>query len=120
MINLSSASRRLRACSANIRPISNLTMSSGPIKIAVLDDYQGISEPKYQKLDPSTYEVSFFIDTLSPYDHPDTIQDVKDKVVARLEPFTVISTMRERTPFPKELISRLPNLKLLLTTGNRN
>lgn len=28
--------------------------------------------------------------------------------------------MRERTPFPRELISRLPNLKLLLTTGLRN
>ena len=28
--------------------------------------------------------------------------------------------MRERTPFPRELVSRLPNLKLLLTTGNRN
>jgi phosphoglycerate dehydrogenase-like enzyme len=28
--------------------------------------------------------------------------------------------MRERTPFPRDLISRLPNLKLLLTTGNRN
>ncbi|UNI23278.1 Glycerate dehydrogenase [Purpureocillium takamizusanense] len=28
--------------------------------------------------------------------------------------------MRERTPFPAELIQRLPNLKLLLTTGVRN
>lgn len=28
--------------------------------------------------------------------------------------------MRERTPFPRELVSRLPNLRLLLTTGNRN
>lgn len=28
--------------------------------------------------------------------------------------------MRERTPFPRSLISRLPNLKLLLTTGVRN
>lgn len=28
--------------------------------------------------------------------------------------------MRERTPFPAELIARLPNLKLLLTTGLRN
>lgn len=28
--------------------------------------------------------------------------------------------MRERTPFPKELIARLPNLKLLLSTGLRN
>lgn len=28
--------------------------------------------------------------------------------------------MRERTPFPADLIARLPNLKLLLTTGVRN
>lgn len=28
--------------------------------------------------------------------------------------------MRERTPFPRELIARLPNLKLLLTTGTLN
>lgn len=28
--------------------------------------------------------------------------------------------MRERTPFPRELTERLPNLKLLLTTGLRN
>lgn len=28
--------------------------------------------------------------------------------------------MRERTPFPKDLITRLPNLRLLLTTGLRN
>ena len=28
--------------------------------------------------------------------------------------------MRERTPFPAELLKQLPNLKLLLTTGRRN
>ena len=28
--------------------------------------------------------------------------------------------MRERTPFPRDLIARLPSLKLLLTTGTRN
>jgi lactate dehydrogenase-like 2-hydroxyacid dehydrogenase len=28
--------------------------------------------------------------------------------------------MRERTPFPADLVNRLPNLKLLLTTGPRN
>lgn len=28
--------------------------------------------------------------------------------------------MRERTPFPRDLITRLPNLRLLLTTGVRN
>ncbi|KAH6853289.1 D-isomer specific 2-hydroxyacid dehydrogenase [Chaetomium sp. MPI-CAGE-AT-0009] len=93
---------------------------SRPVKVAVLDDYQGISEPKFKALDPSKYDVSFFRDTLRPYNRPDTPRDVKDQLVARLEPFTVISTMRERTPFPGELISRLPNLQLLLTTGNRN
>ncbi|KAL2155244.1 hypothetical protein VTH82DRAFT_3920 [Thermothelomyces myriococcoides] len=93
---------------------------SGPIKVAVLDDYQGISEPKFKALDPAKFEVSFFKETLRPYNHPDTPQEVKDELVARLEPFTVISTMRERTPFTAELIGRLPNLKLLLTTGNRN
>ncbi|KAK4208517.1 D-isomer specific 2-hydroxyacid dehydrogenase [Rhypophila decipiens] len=93
---------------------------SPPIKVAVLDDYQGISEPKFKALDPAKFQVEFFKDTLRPYNHPDTTQEVKDALVKRLEPFTVISTMRERTPFPRELISKLPNLKLLLTTGNRN
>ena len=63
---------------------------SFPVKIAVLDDYQGFSEPKYGALDPAKYEVSFFRDTLRPYNHPDTTQDEKDKLVKRLEPFTVI------------------------------
>lgn len=67
-------------------------MSSSPLKVAVLDDYQGISEPKFKALDSSKYEVSFFKDTLRPYNHPDTTQDVKDQLVKRLEPFTVICT----------------------------
>ena len=40
--------------------------------------------------------------------------------MARLEPFDVIVAMRERTPFPRSLVERLPNLKLLITTGARN
>ena len=32
----------------------------------------------------------------------------------------MISTMRERTPFPASLLAELPNLQLLLTTGMRN
>ena len=63
---------------------------SHPIKVAVLDDYQGISEPKFKALDASKYDVSFFKDTLRPYSHPDTLEDVKDKLVSRLKPFNVI------------------------------
>ena len=90
------------------------------IKIAVLDDYKGHAAPAFAKLDPARYDVSYFPDTLLPYSHPSTPQSEKDKLAARLEPFAIISTMRERTPFPAELVQRLPNLKLLLTTGNRN
>ncbi|CAJ2500002.1 Uu.00g028550.m01.CDS01 [Anthostomella pinea] len=91
-----------------------------PTKIAVLDDYQELSKPHYEPLGSSGYEVTTFTDTLLPYNHPDTPQDVKDELVKRLEPFNIICSMRERTPFPAELINRLPNLKLLLTTGGRN
>ena len=35
-------------------------------------------------------------------------------------PSPLLGTMRERTPFPGDLIARLPNLQLLLTTGVRN
>ncbi|KAI8185056.1 D-3-phosphoglycerate dehydrogenase [Colletotrichum sp. SAR 10_65] len=90
------------------------------LKVAVLDDYQGVSEPHFSKLDKSLFDVTTFKDTLLPYNHPETPEYVKDALVSRLEPFDVICTMRERTPFPKDLISRLPNLKLLLTTGLRN
>lgn len=36
------------------------------------------------------------------------------------EPYEVIVAMRERTAFPASLIERLPNLRLLVTTGMRN
>lgn len=41
-----------------------------------------------------------------------------DAAVAALEPYEIISTLRERTPFPAELLRRLPNLKLVCTTGH--
>ncbi|OTA85990.1 hypothetical protein M434DRAFT_82392 [Hypoxylon sp. CO27-5] len=91
-----------------------------PVKIAVLDDYQKLSETLFERLRGSGFEVTTFTDTLLPYNHQNTPQDVKDELVKRLEPFEIISSMRERTPFPAELINRLPNLKLLLTTGGRN
>ncbi|KAK7968028.1 uncharacterized protein PG986_002305 [Apiospora aurea] len=90
------------------------------IKIAVLDDYQELSKPHFDRLRDAGYEVTTFTDTLLPYNHPDTPQEVKDALVKRLEPFAIISTMRERTPIPEDLVAKLPNLKLLLTTGKRN
>ncbi|GAP85295.2 putative d-isomer specific 2-hydroxyacid dehydrogenase [Rosellinia necatrix] len=88
--------------------------------IVILDDYQGFSKVPFEQLRTAGYQVTTFTDTLLPYNHPNTPQDAKDALVDRLETFNVICSMRERTPFPAELINRLPNLKLLLTTGPRN
>jgi lactate dehydrogenase-like 2-hydroxyacid dehydrogenase len=90
-----------------------------PIKLAILDDYQGIAPAHFERLKP-TFEITTFPDTLLPYNHASTPEDVKNQLVERLKPFTVISSMRERTPFPASLLEKLPNLKLLLNSGNRN
>jgi D-3-phosphoglycerate dehydrogenase len=41
-------------------------------------------------------------------------------VVKALADFEIICAMRERTPFPRAVIEKLPKLKLLITTGMRN
>ncbi|KAL9480518.1 hypothetical protein ACSS6W_005304 [Trichoderma asperelloides] len=94
-------------------------MAAKRLKIAVLDDYQRASEPYLAKF-KDDHEIVYFPDTLPPYNGADTPQSVKDALVKRLEPFNVISTVRERTPFPAELVNQLPNLQLLLTQGRRN
>lgn len=63
----------------------------GPrLRVAVLDDYQGVSKEPFQALDQTIYEVTTFEDTLLPYNHADTPSEVKDALAARLEPFDII------------------------------
>jgi phosphoglycerate dehydrogenase-like enzyme len=80
-------------------------------RIAVLDDYQSVAAAftDWSKV-PEPVEVVEF------HDHVDD----EDALVARLQPFDVVLAMRERTAFPRSVIERLPNLKLLVTTGMRN
>jgi phosphoglycerate dehydrogenase-like enzyme len=42
------------------------------------------------------------------------------RLVERLTPFQIVCAMRERTRFDRELIEKLPNLKLIATTGSWN
>ncbi|KAI9853081.1 MAG: hypothetical protein M1838_001582 [Thelocarpon superellum] len=98
-------------------------MATSTVRIAILDDYLGSStEPftQLQKWANGRVETERFPDTLPAYSHPSTTATAKDDLIKRLRPFQVISTMRERTPFPAELLKQLPNLQLLLTTGPRN
>src|SRR6266403_238587 len=43
-----------------------------------------------------------------------------DALIERLLPFDVVCVMRERTPLPRNVIERLPNLKLIASTGAVN
>jgi len=43
-----------------------------------------------------------------------------DNVIKALQGFTIVCAMRERTAFPRAVIEKLPDLKLLITTGARN
>ena len=61
-----------------------------PYKVAVLDDYQNISEPVFAALDRSQFEVTIFRDTLRPYEHPDTTDAEREALIARLQPFDII------------------------------
>jgi phosphoglycerate dehydrogenase-like enzyme len=44
----------------------------------------------------------------------------EDEAARALADSEIIAAMRERTPFPRSLVDRLPSLKLLNTTGMRN
>jgi phosphoglycerate dehydrogenase-like enzyme len=80
-------------------------------RIAVLDDYQSVAADfcDWSQL-PEPADVVEFSDHVAD----------PDALVARLQPFDVVVAMRERTPFPRAVLARLPNLRLLVTTGMRN
>jgi hypothetical protein len=59
-------------------------------KVAILDDYQGIADPFFAKLDSSKYQVVSLKDTLLPYHHPDNTEEGRDALVERLRPYEVI------------------------------
>jgi phosphoglycerate dehydrogenase-like enzyme len=84
---------------------------AGPVTIAILDDYQGaaLAMADWSPLQGRA-EIVVFRDHLS---------DV-EALVARLAPFDVVCVMRERTPLTREIIERLPRLRLIASTGTVN
>jgi lactate dehydrogenase-like 2-hydroxyacid dehydrogenase len=89
-------------------------VSDVKMSIAVLDDYLNNAGSAFKSLS-SRIEVVEFRETLQATDSGD-----RDRLIQRLKPFTVLSTMRERTKLPAEVLKSLPNLKLILTTGLKN
>ncbi|CAN5569506.1 D-2-hydroxyacid dehydrogenase family protein [soil metagenome] len=81
------------------------------MKVAVLDDYQNVA---LQMADWSPVarraEITVFTDHVAD----------PDELVARLAPFDIVFVMRERTPLPRDILERLPQLKMIASTGPFN
>lgn len=87
-------------------------MTSTPsTTVTILDDYQHVA-PGYADWTPVTDHFTLEVVT-------EHIADA-DELVARLAGSEVVVAMRERTAFPASTLERLPNLKLLISTGMRN
>ncbi len=81
------------------------------LRCAILDDYQDVALAMADwSAVKADIEITVFNEHLG----------AADKVVAALHGFPIICAMRERTPFPRQVIEALPDLKLLVTTGMRN
>jgi phosphoglycerate dehydrogenase-like enzyme len=81
------------------------------MKVAILDDYQNVA---LRMADWSSVasraEITVFNDHVAD----------PEAVIERLMSFDVICVMRERTPLQREIIERLPRLKLIASTAGRN
>ena len=81
------------------------------MKVAILDDYQNVAlrMADWSSVASRT-EITVFNDHVAD----------PEAVIERLMPFDVICVMRERTPLSREILERLPQLKLIASTARRN
>jgi len=81
------------------------------MQVAILDDYQNVAmemadwSPVAERADITVFN--------------DHISD-SDDLIERLAPFNVVFVMRERTPLSRNIIERLPRLKMIASTGPFN
>ena len=80
-------------------------------RCAILDDYQNVAlkMADWSKV-TGNVDIKVFSEHLGG----------ADNVVKALQGFDIVCAMRERTGFPRAVIEKLPDLKLLITTGMRN
>ena len=82
----------------------------GPHRIAVLDDYLDVARDLAPWSSLPGCDVTFFTEPIGD----------ATRLVEVLAPFDIVCAMRERTPLPVAVLERLPNLRLLVTTGMQN
>ena len=82
------------------------------MRVSILDDYQGVA------LDMADWSairgrgIEIAVERFPFADEDDVVRSLADS--------EIVCAMRERTPFLKSTVDRLPKLKLLITTGMRN
>lgn len=81
------------------------------MRAAILDDYQNVAQ-KLADWSSVSKDVEIKV-----FDQPFKSQD---EAIKALQGFAIVVGMRERTPFPRQVIEALPDLKLLITTGMKN
>ena len=80
-------------------------------RCAILDDYQSVAlkMADWSKVTPDL-DIKVFSEPMG----------APEEVARALQGFAIVVAMRERTPFPPQLIDALPDLRLLITTGMVN
>jgi phosphoglycerate dehydrogenase-like enzyme len=83
-----------------------------PMRVSILDDYQGVAldMADWSALRDRGIEVA--VERFPFADEADVVRSLADS--------EIVCAMRERTVFSKQIIDKLPKLKLLITTGMRN
>ena len=81
------------------------------LKVAILDDYQNVSQ-QFVDLEKLSGKYEFKIFSEPFIDEADSIEQLAD--------FEALLIMRERTPMTKNLIDNLSKLKFIITSGSRN
>ena len=81
------------------------------LKVAILDDYQNVSQ-QFVDLEKLSGKYEFKIFSEPFVDEADVLEQLAD--------FEALLVMRERTPMTKNIIDNLSKLKFIITSGSRN
>jgi len=82
------------------------------MRLSILDDYQGVALEMADWSGVRQRGIEIAVERFPFADEDDVVRSLADS--------EIVCAMRERTAFPKRVVDRLPNLKLLITTGMRN
>src|SRR5713226_5645595 len=82
------------------------------MRLSILDDYQGVALDMADWSAVRDRGIEIAVERFPFADEDDVVRSLADS--------EIVAAMRERTPFPKRVVDRLPKLKLLITTGMRN